>query len=55
MQALTGKFALIDNKFKPILLQSKILRKSSKSPYLQEYEFLLAETKEELAHDERGA
>ena len=51
MQALTGKFALIDNKFKTHLAAIENLEEIiEKSPYLQEYEFLLAETKEELAH-----
>lgn len=51
MQALSGKFALIDNKFKMHLDGIKNLEEIvSKSAYLQEYQFLLSEAKEELAH-----
>ena len=51
MQALSAKFALIDNKFKTHLQNLENLEELlEKSAYLKEYQFLLEETKEELEH-----
>ncbi len=51
MQALSSKFALLDNRFKNYIKELDNLEELLiKSPYLQEYRFLFEETKEELAH-----
>jgi len=51
MQALSGKFALIDTKFKTHLSTLEDLEGLVEdSPYLRKYAFLLAEAKEEIAH-----